>query len=171
MQFKNKEFDPKLHDRWFALTVKQPYATQLVTESFEVDGEIYAEKSIEVRSRNTSYRGDVMICSSCNPVIHGYMSGVTLGIVELYGVKPVSEFDLSDWERTRIPLEKYKKITKGYGWLMRNPRRVVEFPVKGQLGIYNLVYTRDTILEYPRKATDADAKKILNKKLEKWSKK
>ena len=34
---------------------------------------------------------------------------------------------------------------------MRNPRRVVEYPVKGQLGIFNLVYTKGEIVQYPRK--------------------
>jgi hypothetical protein len=78
-------------------------------------------------------------------------SGVTLGLVELYDVKPVSEFSEEDWDKTRIPIEKRKKITKGYGWLMRNPRRVVEYPVKCQLGIFNLVYTKGEIVQYPRK--------------------
>ena len=123
MQYNNKDYKPKLHDRWRALTVKNPYATQLVTAA----------------------------CSSANPVIAGYESGVTLGLVELYDVKPVAEFTPEDWENTRIPPEKRKSITKGFGWMMRNPRRVVEFPIKGQLGIYNLVYTKGEIIQYPRK--------------------
>lgn len=150
MQYNNKDYDPSQHDRWRALTVKQPYATQLVTAAYEDNNIVYGEKCIELRSRNTAYRGDLMICSSANPVISGYESGVTLGLVELYDVKPVSEFTTEDWENTRIPHEIYKSIKMGYGWLMRNPRRVVEFPIKGQLGIYNLVYTKDVIIEYPR---------------------
>lgn len=115
-----------------------------------MDGIIYAEKTIEVRSKNTPYRGDLMVCSSANPIIAEMESGVTLGLVELYDVKPIKDFTPEDWAQTRIPDEKRKHITKGYGWLMRNPRRVVEFPIKGQLGIYNLVYTKDVIIEYPR---------------------
>ena len=149
MQFDNKDYNPAQHDRWRALTVKNPYATQLVTAAFEDNGIIYAEKSIEVRSKNTTYRGDLLICSSKNPDLPGYENGVTLGLVELYDIKPVADFTPYDWEQTRIPPEKRKAITKGYGWLMRNPRRVIEFPVKGQLGIYNLVYTKDCILPYP----------------------
>jgi hypothetical protein len=34
MQYNNKDYKPKLHDRWRALTVKNPYATQLVTAAF-----------------------------------------------------------------------------------------------------------------------------------------
>lgn len=149
MQFNNKDYNPAQHDRWRALTVKNPYATQLVTAAFEDNGVKYAEKSIEVRSKYTNYRGDLLICSSKNPDLPGYENGVMLGLVELYDIKPVSEFTPFDWAQTRIPPEKRKAITKGYGWLMRNPRRVIEFPVKGQLGIYNLVYSKDCILPYP----------------------
>nr|DAZ59461.1 MAG TPA: ASCH domain protein [Caudoviricetes sp.] len=150
MQYNNKEYNPDQHDRWRALTVKQPYAGDLVTPAYtENDGTVIGEKSIEVRSRNTTYRGDILICSSTKPEIAGRQSGVTLGFVELYDVKPVKDFTPEDWVQTRIPVEKRKNITKGYGWLMRNPRRVVEFPIKGQLGIYNLVYTKGIIVEYP----------------------
>jgi hypothetical protein len=152
MQYKNSEYDKTKHDRWRALTVKQPYANDLVTKASEDEnGMAYAVKTIEVRSKSTSYRGDVMVCSSAKPVYPGMESGVTLGLVELYDIKPVSEFSDEDWNSTRIPIEKRKKITKGYGWLMRNPRRVVEYPVKGQLGIFNLVYTKGEIVQYPRK--------------------
>lgn len=152
MQYSSKEYNPQEHDKWHALTVKQPYANDLVTAAYkDENGTVYGIKTIEVRSRNTSYRGDVLICSSANPVFPGMESGVTLGLVELYGVKPIKDFTPDDWENTRIPKEKRGIITKGYGWLMRNPRRVVEIPVKGQLGIYNLVCTKGEIVEYPRK--------------------
>jgi hypothetical protein len=158
MQFENKQFNPDIHDRWRALTVKQPYASALVTvggnRNFgeEPNLKMYTMglKSIEVRSRATSYRGDLLICSSAKPEIAGLMSGATMGLVELYDIKPVSEFTPEDWENTRIPEEKRKFIKGGYGWLMRNPRRVIEFPVKGQLGIYNLVYSKGVIFEYPQ---------------------
>lgn len=168
MQYSNKDFDPQRHDRWRALTVKQPYANDLVAEAYkDEDGIVYAEKTIEVRSKNTSYRGDVLICSAASPVYPGMESGVTLGLVELYDVKPIKEFTPEDWDNTRIPKEKRVKITKGYGWMMRNPRRVVEMPVKGQLGIYNLVYTKGEIIEYPRKlVVDKKSWEAIRKKIE-----
>lgn len=139
MQYSFKQYDSEKHDLWKALTVKQPYANYLIDN----------EKTIEVRSRNTSYRGDLMICSASVPVIagNGKVSGVTLGLVELYDVKPIKDFTPEDWERTKIPKEKREKITKGYGWLMRNARPVVHKPVKGQLGIYNLVFTKGEITD------------------------
>ena len=149
MQYNNKEYNPELHDRWEALTVKQPYANDLVTYDYSTEDATFAIKSIEVRSRPIKYRGDLLICSSAKPIIAGLESGVTLGIVELYDIKPISEFTADDWEKTRIPIEKRAEIKGGYGWLMRNPLRVIEFPIKGQLGIYKLVYTKDIILPYP----------------------
>lgn len=147
MQYNNSEYNAEIHDRYKALTVKQPYAKHLVTVAYVDDGTAFAEKSIEVRSRTTNYRGDLLVCSSAAPVIPGMESGVTMGFVELYDVKPVSEFTPEDWESTCIPVDQRPK--KGYGWMMRNPRRVVEMPCKGQLGIYNFVTPKGDITEYP----------------------
>lgn len=142
MQYTKKEYDPRLHDAWNALTIKQPYADAIA------DG----EKTIEVRSRNTKYRGDILICSSKTPEYPTLSCGTTLALVELYDVKPVSEFTDADWEKTRIPREKRKTFAKGYGWLLRNARRVIEYPMKGQLGIYKYYCPKDEIIEYPRVA-------------------
>ena len=150
MQHKRSEYNPELHDKFRALTVKNPYATYLVTPGFRELDVIFGQKSIEVRSRNTSYRGDLLICSSASPDIPGMLSGVTLGFVELYDVKPIEEFTEFDWVQTRISPERREQIKTGYGWMMRNPRRVIEFPVRGQLGLYNLIYDKDMIVEYPR---------------------
>lgn len=67
-----------------------------------------------------------------------YECGVTLGIVELYDVKPVAEFTQTDWEKTKIPRGSRWMYEGHYGWFMRNPRPFPCIPVKGQLGIYNL---------------------------------
>jgi hypothetical protein len=112
-----------------ALSVKQPYAEAIAN----------GHKTIEVRSRNTTYRGDLVICSSAKPFLPGFglPAGVTICVVELYDVKPVEEFTAEDWAATCIPPD--DQPLEGFGWLVRNPRRVEEIPVKGQLGIYNLV--------------------------------
>lgn len=130
-----------------ALSVKQPYASLLVEPAYRQEGQEYARKSIEVRSQNIHYRGDVVICSTSRPALEGLMTSCCLGIVELYGVKPLSEFTDDDWRHTCI--EPAKRPKEGYGWLMRNPRRVIEFPVKGQLGLWNLHHIGE-LIEYPR---------------------
>ena len=149
MQIDRKDYNPDKHDVYRALTVKQPYA-DLMTRAVFLDeyGKYHAEKTIEVRSRNTNYRGDLLICSSAKPFSFVHSAGVTCGFVELYDVKPVEDFTPEDWKATCIPENERPK--KGFGWLLRNPRRVVEMPIKGQLGIYNLIVPKGDITEYPR---------------------
>lgn len=150
MQIPNKYYNPELHDQYNAISLKQPFADDLVRATYtDDDGMTYGAKSCEVRSRQTSYRGDVLVCSSKQPEIIGYQSGVTLGIVELYECKPVSEFTADDWDKTRVPKDERQNIKKGYGWFFRNPRRVVEMPVKGSLGIYKVTMPKGDVTEYP----------------------
>ena len=167
MQIERKDFNPDQHDVYKALTVKQPYADLLTRVAFrDESGEYHAEKTIEVRTRNINYRGDLLICSSAKPVIPGRESGVTCGFVELYGVKPVEEFTPEDWAATCIP--ENERPRKGFGWLMRNPRRVVEMPVKGQLGLYNIIVPKGDITEYPREMQiGTDGWNIIQRKIKK----
>lgn len=167
MQIDRKEFDPERHDIFSALTVKQPYA-DLMTRAVYRDeyGAYHALKTIEVRTRSTKFRGDLLICSSMRPEVPGRLSGVTCGFVELYDVKPLEEFTPEDWDQTCIPPEERAQFRKGYGWMMRNPRRVVEMPCKGQLGIHRFVTPKGDIMEYPREmAMGADGWKIVQKKI------
>lgn len=159
MQYTIKEYDARKHDKFRALSVKQPNAQRLVTASAEDSN--FAEKRIEIKSLNTTYRGDLVICSSALPVVDGLMSGATLGIVELYDVKPIEQFTSEDWDHAMIPPEDRARYVRGYGWFMRNPRRVIEMPVKGQLGIWNLVFTKGQIVEYPRRVVyDLDPNRL-----------
>ena len=149
MQIDKKRYNPEEHEIYKALTVKQPYADLLTKAAYrDREGKYYAEKCIEVRSRNTTYRGDLLICSSAKPIIAGRESGVTCGLVELYATKPIEEFTPGDWAATCIPEKDRPK--KGWGWFMTNPRRVVEMPIKGQLGLYPLIVPKGDITEYPR---------------------
>lgn len=149
MQIDIKQYNPEEHDLYKGLTVKQPYADLLTQVTWQDEnGNFHADKEIEVRSRNISYRGDILICSSQKPVIPLRMSGVTCGLVELYDTKRIEDFTEEDWKLTCIP--ENGRMKHGWGWLMRNPRRVVEMPVSGQLGLYKIVVPKGDITEYPR---------------------
>lgn len=151
MQYSYKEYNKEDHDLFYALTVKQPYADRLVTPSTkDGNGIFYAEKSIEVRRKPTKYRGDVLICSAAEPVIPHLTSGAAIGLAELYDVKPLLELTETDWNDTTIPEAEQAKYKNGYAWFFRNPRRVIEMPVRGQLGIYRIAYSKGEIIEYPR---------------------
>lgn len=150
MQLELKEYNPEIHDKFRALSVKQPHADLLtVVEYRDQEGEYHAAKTVELRSRNTNYRGDLLICSSANPSnLPGHPAGVTCGLVELYDVKPIEEFTPEDWTASCVP-EKDRPHS-GFGWFMRNPRRVVEMPIKGKLGFYDIVVPKGDITPYPR---------------------
>lgn len=132
MQHSNKEYDPTRHERKKALTVKLPYADYIAK----------GKKTIEVRSQNTKHRGELIICSSQSPEIEGMTAGAMLARVELYDTKPLEELTREEWEMTCIPEEDRKGLT-GYGWFLKDPVRLIEYPVTGQLGIWNLV--RDSL--------------------------
>ena len=165
MQIDRKDYNPDQHDVFKALSVKQPWADLLTRVVFrDESGEYHAEKTIEVRTRNTNYRGDLLVCASSKPEIPGRLSGVTCGFVELYDVKPIEDFTPEDWAATCIP--ERERPRKGYGWMMRNPRRVVEMPIRGQLGVYNLIVPKDDITIYPRElAFGPDGWNMLQKQI------
>ena len=167
MQIEKKDYNPEQHDVFKALTVKQPYADLLTTVVGQHENGMYfAEKQIEVRTRNINYRGDLLICSSAKPFSFIHPAGVTCGLVELCDVKRVEDFTPYDWELTCIPEDQRPRT--GYGWMMRNPRRVVEMPVKGQLGIYNIIVPKGDITEYPRNMEiGTDGWKLIQRKINK----
>lgn len=140
MQYKRKDYDPNIHDIFKALSVKQPYADFIA----------YGVKDIEIRKKATKYRGELLICSSRygrkSEKESGY--GCTLAFVELYDCKPASELTDDEWKRTYIPEEiiaRIKELGCCYAWFLRRPSLVIELPVKGQLGIFNLVITKGKV--------------------------
>ena len=89
MQIDKKDYNPDEHEIYKALTVRQPYADLLTEVTYRNDdGEYCASKTIEVRTRNINYRGDLLICSSAKPVDPWgrHPAGVTCGLAELYDV-------------------------------------------------------------------------------------
>ena len=156
MQINTKEYDPAIHDAYRALSVKQPYADYLTQIEFINDGERFARKRIEVRSKNTTYRGDLLVCSTAKPIIPGRICGATCGLVELYDVKPVSELTAEEWEATCLPAADRERYSSAFAWMVRNPRRVVEMPIRGQLGIYRLIVPKGDITEYPQNLVIGD---------------
>lgn len=137
MQYKPREYDPEKHDRFKALSVNEPYAGEIR------DG----IKTIELRNQKTKYRGDLLICSTVNKKTKE--PGQTLAFVELYEVKKVSELTAQEISWARVDEKVFNKFKNGYAWMLRKPRPLIEFPVKGQLGIFNLIFTKDTIMAYP----------------------
>ncbi len=102
-----------------AISLKQPWAN-LVCEG---------KKTIETRTWNTKYRGDLVICSSQNPKIEPF--GKALCIVELYDIKPMQKKHEKD--------ACIKVYPKAKAWYLRNIRKIdPPISVKGQLSIFNV---------------------------------
>jgi len=92
------------------------------------------QKTIEVRSRNTRYRGPLVICTSRrapaaqdDPTVP---KGVTLCIVDLVDSRPMTKADEAEAGVAYTPGK--------WAWVVRRPRRITRRPVRGQLGVFNL---------------------------------
>ena len=146
MQYRTNEYNADLHDKFKALSVNQPFA-DMISKGI---------KKIEVRSRATKHRGNILIVSS-KKVFDGYeyneedRIGVSICRVELYDCKPLKECSEEELALTCLKRDEWIKALKSghYAWFLKNPIPVIEFPVKGQLGIFSLVYDKDFILDYP----------------------
>lgn len=158
MQFQPKEFNPAIHDKFKALSVMQPFANYIKT----------GEKPIELRNQNTSYRGDVLICSTAHPIVPGLESGISICIVELYGTKPVKDLTPEEIETTKADKKTIERYSGGYAWKFRNPRPVIEFPVIGQQGLFTLIYSKDCILPYPTHKIDFKEPQPVPRRKKNW---
>lgn len=140
MQYKPDQYDPTHMVEFMALTVKNPYA------SWIADG----TKTIEVRSKPTKYRGRLLIGASAKPIIDGMQSGCTVALVTLYDCIPVKDMTTEQWLSTRINRPQHEYIEQ-YGWMLKDVQAIVEFPMRGQLGIFRTCFDKTDIVIYPKK--------------------
>lgn len=101
-----------------ALSVKQPWANMIAS----------GEKTIETRTWPTEYRGELLIVSSKTPKIDP--AGFALAVADLVDCRPMTEKD---------QLNACCAIYPGaFAWVLRNVRRITPFPVRGQLGLFDV---------------------------------
>lgn len=122
-----------------ALSVKQPYA-------FLIGG---GEKTIELRSWRTDYRGDLLICSSKSEkdawVIYNKRhnqlpAGVMMCVAELVDVRLLEDTDVNREAAFADEIEE-----GAYGWFLENIRHVKLKPVQGKLRLFEV---DDELIEY-----------------------
>lgn len=120
-----------------ALTVHPVYAMCIVT----------GQKTVECRTWKTSYRGDVLICSSAKK-FKGSIPGHALGVVTLKDVVP--------FKREHIkPSMEDGMIYDAYAWILENPRIIKPIPVKGKLSLWN--FENENLIEYlPKPQTEEE---------------
>ena len=103
-----------------ALSVKQPWANLIAA----------GDKTIETRRWTTEYRGDLLIVSSKTPKIEP--AGYALAIVRLTDCRPMIARD-----QLEACCEVYPDA---YAWVLKDICKIDPFPVKGQLGIFDVDY-------------------------------
>lgn len=105
-----------------ALVVRQPWAGKIAR----------GEKTIELRSRRTHYRGPVIIVAGSRP--WGKLApdgplGVVLCVADLVDCRPATPGDAA--AAGGVPPEGW------FGWVLENVRPLPITPAKGKLGLYH----------------------------------
>lgn len=109
----------KTKKAWKAISLKQPWANLVAT----------GKKTIETRKWKTSYRGEIVICSSQKPSITP--AGYALCTAELYHIEPMKK---EHEENACI-----KVYPGAYSWFLKNIKQFeIPIPIKGKLGIFTL---------------------------------
>jgi len=103
-----------------ALSIKQPWANMIAS----------GEKTIETRTWSTEYRGPLLIVSSKNPPIQP--AGHALAVAKLIDCRPMTK---EDEEEACCEL-----YSNACSWVLTNIKKIKPFPVKGQLGIFEVDY-------------------------------
>ena len=103
-----------------AISVRQPWASMIAQ----------GNKTIETRTWQTRYRGDLLIVSSKRPIFPGLPSGKALCLAQLYDCRPMMAED--------EPAARCKSYPGAWAWKLRNIRPVEPFAVRGTLGLYEV---------------------------------
>lgn len=106
-----------------AFSVKQPWANMIAS----------GEKTIETRKWCTNYRGTLLIVSSKTPRIEP--AGYAIATAKLIDCRLMTKKDEEDACCDWYP--------GAYAWVLINIKKIKPFPVKGQLGIYEVDYLLD----------------------------
>lgn len=137
MQYTKEDYDDQKHDWYKALSVKQPLADKLAT----------GQTKVLLKMKNTRHRGNVVLCSTSHKV-NGFDNGCTLAILDLHKVKQVKYFTRQDWLSANIPESARSNFSNHFGWFFKDPIRIVEYPVKGGSGLWNLIVDNLEIIPY-----------------------
>lgn len=101
-----------------ALSVRSPWA-ELIHDG---------KKTIETRTWSTKYRGALLLCCSKKPL--SVLSGKAFACAELVECRRMVEEDV---EAARCAV-----YPRAFSWILANVRSVNPFPIKGQLGLFEV---------------------------------
>ena len=115
-----------------ALSVMQPWANLIAA----------GKKTIETRTWPTNYRGEILVVSSKKPKIEP--AGCAVALARLVECRPMTKND-----EAAACCEIYPNA---FAWVLEDVRPVKPFPVRGQLGVYDVECRPQTLTELVDKA-------------------
>ena len=113
-----------------ALSIHPLYAMAIAT----------GEKTIEVRTWKTDYRGPLVICSTAKK-LYGTVPGCALATVNLVDVVPLKPEHLED-----AMMEVLEFRNGLYAWILDDNRIIKPIPVKGKLSLWE--FKKENEIEY-----------------------
>lgn len=105
-----------------AISIRNPFAHFILC----------GEKTIEVRSWQIDYRGNLLICSSVSPKVKNTISGHALCVARLDSIEPLKKEHLDSACMGVMPDQKC------YAWRLSDVRAINPFPVKGKLHLFEV---------------------------------
>lgn len=134
-----------------AISIRNPFAHFIFT----------GEKTVECRSWQTDYRGDLLICSSANPKIKNTICGHAICVVRLDRIEPFKKAHLDAACFDEMP------EGKAFAWHFTNLRMIKPFPVKGKLNFFAVDDNQIEVLcDESTEMTDAEAEAFCDKYIE-----
>lgn len=134
-----------------ALSIRNPFAHLILC----------GEKTVECRSWQTDYRGDLLICSSANPKVKNTICGHALCIARLDKIEPFTKEHLDGAVLVDMP------DGKNYAWHLTDIRVIKPFPVKGKLNFFEVDDAQIEILDNGDDSlTEAEAEALYKQYIE-----
>ena len=109
-----------------AISIKQPWANLIAS----------GQKTIETREWSTRYRGQILLVSSKTPKIEP--AGYAVAVADLVDCRAMTKADEDAAQCSIYP--------NAFAWVLKNIRAIEPFPVKGQLGLYEVDVTPDLLI-------------------------
>jgi len=101
-----------------AISIREPWASMIRS----------CQKTIEIRTWSTRHRGKLLLCASKDP--RSDISGKAFAVADLVDVRPMTK---ADEEKACC-----KIYERAHSWVLENVTPIEPFPVKGQLGLYEV---------------------------------
>lgn len=125
----------KMSKKYKCLFIKQPFADEFAK----------GRMTVHIMPRPIAYRGEVIICAEDGSGVRfGMYDGAWLAKAEIQDCIPVAQLTQAQIADSNI----MGSGKKGYGVILGNVRRLVEFPCHGR-GFITKEINEDDLVEYP----------------------